>query len=81
MIEPLQPFAPPAGLAVNIAPGTAIGWLFYAAFIVWVIYTLVAVYHWLRYSHAPAVAFPAIIIHLAASATIVSFALSGVFLS
>jgi hypothetical protein len=49
--------------------------LFVFAF--WALYTIVAIYHWLKYSHASAVAFPAIGIHLFISFGLIVYALSG----
>lgn len=75
--QPLQPFALPQGVSLHLSAGSAIGLALLLTFLLWTLYTLVASYHWIRYSHAPAVAFPAIIAHLAVSATLISFALSG----
>lgn len=51
--------------------------LFYFAVVCWVVYTLIVIYHWLTYSHASRIAFPAIIAHLAVSLALMSYALSG----
>lgn len=80
--QPLQPFAPPQGFsqlfpAGIISAGHATEWLLYAVFAFWIIYTIVAVYHWLKYSHDSWIAFPAIIIHVVVSVILVSYALSG----
>ncbi len=73
--QPLQPFAPPTALlgylpGGTVSPGLVVEWFLYAVFAFWAVYTLVAVYHWLKYSHASWVAFPAIAVHL-----VISFAL------
>ena len=74
--EPLTPFTGlPFGLAIST--GTTVGWLFLFALIFWAIYTLVAVYHWIKFSHAASVAYPAIVIHLVVSGSIMLFALSS----
>lgn len=52
-------------------------WILYAVFIIWAIYTLVAIYHWLKYSHASLLAFPAIAVHLFISLALMTYALSG----
>ena len=78
--EPLQPFSPSALLAHlpgGVSAGAAVEWFLYAVFALWAVYTLVAVYHWLRYSHASAIAFPAIAAHLVISLSLMSYALSG----
>ncbi len=63
----------PAGITIPVL----ITWVLYAVFAFWAIYTLVAIYHWLSYSHASWVSFPAIAIHLAISIALMSYALSG----
>ncbi len=78
--EPLQPFGLPGGMSIHLSAGSVIGWALFLVFVLWAVYTLAACYHWVRYAHAPAVAFPAIITHLAVSALIMTFALSGAFL-
>ncbi len=79
--QPLQPFAPPAALLSYLpsgfSSGAAVAWALFAVFAFWAIYTAVAVYHWLKYSHASWVAFPAIAVHLLISFAFISYALSG----
>lgn len=81
--QPLQPFAPPTALlkylpnGTTVSPGLAIEWALYAVFAFWAIYTIVAIYHWLKYSHASWVAFPAMVVHLVVSFALMSYALSG----
>ncbi|MBI4065807.1 hypothetical protein HY412_01255 [Candidatus Kaiserbacteria bacterium] len=79
--QPLQPFSPPASLTEflpnGISSGTVIEWVLYAVFAFWAIYTLVAIYHWLKYSHASWLAFPAIALHLFVSFVLIVYALSG----
>ena len=81
--QPLQPFAPPTALFEQlhisniISPAVAVEWALYAVFAFWAIYTLVAIYHWLKYSHASWVAFPAMGAHLFISLCLMSYALSG----
>ena len=81
--QPLQPFSPPAALLAHlprdISAGTLMQWALYAIFAFWAVYSLVAIYHWLRYSHASWVAFPAIAAHLFVSLSIMAYALSGSF--
>jgi hypothetical protein len=81
--QPLQPFSPPSavfahfGLSDTLPVGAITEWVLYAAFAFWALYTLVAIYHWLKYSHASWVAFPAIAAHLFVSFALMSYALSG----
>ncbi|MDB5264511.1 MAG: hypothetical protein JWN64_82 [Parcubacteria group bacterium] len=51
--------------------------LFTLLFILWVIYTLVAAYHWFRYGHRSAIAIPALAVHVAVSAVFALYAASG----
>jgi len=82
--QPLQPFSPPASLSAflpnGITAGTMVEWILYIVFAFWALYTLVAVYHWLKYSHASWIAFPAIATHLFISLVLMAYALSGVFI-
>lgn len=81
--QPLQPFSPPSALFAQLhlpsflSAGALMTWALYAVFAFWAVYTLVAVYHWLKYSHASWVAFPAIAVHLVVSVALMSYALSG----
>ena len=81
--QPLRPFSPPTELfkqlhlPSTVSGGTITTWVLYAVFALWTLYTLVAVYHWLKYSHASWVAFPAIATHLVISFALMSYTLSG----
>lgn len=79
--QPLQPFAPPTALLSympnGLSSGVVVTWALYAVFAFWAVYTLVAIYHWLKYSHASWVAFPAMAVHLFVSFALMSYALSG----
>jgi hypothetical protein len=81
--QPLVPFAPPTALfsqlhiSISLSSGEVVAWALYAVFAVWALYTLVALYHWLKYSHASWVAFPALAVHFFVSFALMSYALSG----
>ena len=79
--QPLQPFSPPTALLTympnSFSLGIVVQWFLYIAFAFWALYTLVAVYHWLKYSHASWIAFPAIAAHLSVSFALMAYALSG----
>ena len=79
--QPLQPFSPPTSLTIllpdGLSPGAVVEWVLYAVFVFWALYTIVAIYHWLKYSHASWVAFPAIATHLFISFVLMALALSG----
>jgi hypothetical protein len=51
--------------------------IFFLVFLVWAIYTLVAIYHWLRYSNNTTVALCALTTHGIVSALIAIYAVSG----
>ena len=51
--------------------------VFALVFIVWLLYTLVALYHWVRYGHNSWLAVPALASHLAVSAFLFILAASG----
>lgn len=74
--EPLAPLTPPAFLA-NLQTDQVISVAFALLFILWLVYTVVTAYHWLRYGHRSAVAIPALITHIAVSGYIALFAISG----
>ena len=79
--QPLQPFALPSALLSYLPSGFSAGvvvtWTLYAVFAFWAIYTLVAIYHWLKYSHTSWVAFPAIALHIFISFSLMAFTLTG----
>jgi len=83
--QPLQPFSPPTALLSylsylpggSLSAGLVVTWVLYAVFAFWAVYTIVAIYHWLKYSHASWVAFPAVAVHAAVSLSLMSYALSG----
>lgn len=81
--QPLQAFSPPTALLSFLSGGSSSGllvtWVLYAVFIFWGLYTIITIYHWLRYSHASWVALPAIGVHLFVSFVLMSYALSGAF--
>lgn len=81
--EPLQPFVPPTVLFDKLhivglpANGVLFEWALYLVFAFWAFYTLIAIYHWLKYSHGALVAFSAIGVHLFISFALMSYTLSG----
>ena len=80
--QPLQPFSFPSinffsYLPGDLSAGLFTTWLLYAVFAFWAIYTLIAIYHWLKYSHASWIAFPAIAMHLFVSFALMSYTLSS----
>ncbi|HEX5774621.1 MAG TPA: hypothetical protein VFY28_01515 [Candidatus Paceibacterota bacterium] len=68
ILGPSLAFADPAKLVSIIA------WLVFA---VWVIYTVIAAYHWFRYGHQSMIAIPALAAHVLVSIALALFAVSG----
>jgi len=67
---PIPPFAIPVA---HILP------LFVTlVFIIWVLYTIVAFYHWLRYGDSLTASLAAMAMHLVISGTLALFAVSGI---
>lgn len=81
--QPLKPFSLPKSLLEHlngtVSMGTLVPWMLSTVFALWAVYTLVVIYHWVKYSHASWVAFPAIGIHLFVSFLLIAYALSGAF--
>lgn len=77
-MAPLRLNTPPFLTDVlHLSAGALMTYALYGLFAFWLFHTLVAVYHWLRYSHTSWLAFPAIGLHLAISFSLLSYLLSG----
>ena len=61
----------------SIDAGKVVAVVAWVMFVLWLIYTVVAAYHWLRYSHRSSIAIPALIIHVIVSAALALYAISG----
>lgn len=64
-------------MLLPVPAGVLVVWALYAVFAFWALYTLIAIYHWLKYSNTSWVAFPAIAVHILISLALMSYALSG----
>jgi len=51
--------------------------MFTVIFLLWAVYTVVAIYHWVRYGHKSWLAVPTITLHIVVSAALMIFATSG----
>ena len=51
--------------------------VFFLIFFVWVLYTIVIIYHWIRYGHRASVAIPIIVAHFFISVGLFLMAASG----
>jgi hypothetical protein len=60
-----------------IEPMKFVSILAWTVFVVWLLYTLIAAYHWLRYSHGSLLAIPALAVHLFVSLSLALFSVSG----
>lgn len=80
-LKPLVPFQNPVDVLTNfgifLPSGGALTIVLVTVFALWFLYTLVVIYHWLRYSHASLVAFPSIFVHLIVSVALMSYGLTG----
>lgn len=65
-------FLPPATSAYDV-----LSIVFTIIFILWALYTLIAIYHWLRFARTSWIAVPAVGLHLFVSAVLMIFATSG----
>jgi hypothetical protein len=69
--SPLSPFI--ATLDVKHVLALVFGLIFF----VWLIYTLVVLYHWIRYGHRSTFAIPSFILHIVVSGALLLMALSA----
>lgn len=77
VLAPFQSMNLSAFMPEGVSSAEIVVWVLYATFAFWAVYTLVAIYHWLKYSHASWLAFPAIAVHLFVSFVLISYGLSG----
>jgi hypothetical protein len=79
MDTPLPPISSPFALlsSLGVSSSLAVEVLVGLVILFWVVYTLIAIYHWMHYSHAALIAIPAITVHLVISGILILFALSG----
>jgi ABC-type phosphate transport system permease subunit len=54
-----------------------VGGLVLAGILLWALFTAVAIYHWLRYSHAALLSIPSIVAHLFVSGVLIVFTLDA----
>lgn len=84
---PIDPFprptwldvgAPDAGAAAsNFNLSDIYPAIFAIVFLVWLLYSLVAAYHWFRYGHRSFLTVPALAIHVVVSGTLMLLATAG----
>ena len=75
LVPVFAPFAKFQHFALPLVTDYALTSLLIFAFVIWLLYTIVATYHWVKYSHGSSVASTAIGMHLVVSACIFTFLL------
>lgn len=60
-----------------IDPYTLVSIAAWVLFVLWILYTLIAAYHWFRYGHRSPVAIPALTVHVIVSLALALYAVSG----
>lgn len=83
-VQPLNPFPKPDFIATsstkghwgsyNVHVGSVLPVIFTIVCGLWLLYTIVAAYHWLRYGHRSFLALPLLVIHVLVSATLILLA-------
>lgn len=83
-MQPITPFAPPTALTLtlpaNVSSTEILSWLLALVVLYWIIYTIVGIFHWARYSHSPKVAVPAIGTHLFFSLVCIGYAVVNLYI-
>ncbi len=83
-MQPLAPLAPPTSLSfllpTTVSGSALLSWALGAVILYWLIYTLVGTFHWVRYSHSPAVATPAIAVHIIVSLICIGYAVTSLLI-
>ncbi|MGE5541314.1 MAG: hypothetical protein ACM3TU_03485 [Bacillota bacterium] len=75
----MQSSSTPIGIHVAAIPvAQVVPVVFFLIFFIWAVYTVVAAYHWLRYSNNTTLALCAITTHLIVSAWLAIYAVSGI---
>ena len=62
---------------VALSQAFVVVWLCYLVFVFWAVYTCVAAYHWLTYSHGSLIAVPSNMLHLGVSFILIIYVLTG----
>lgn len=71
-------YAPVAIKVAQLPVADVVPVFFFFIFIVWAVYTLVAAYHWFRYSNNVTLAMSAMTAHLVVSAWLAIYTVSGI---
>jgi hypothetical protein len=77
-VAPLNPFPSiPGSISTSINTTAFIPVVFLIAFVLWLLYSCVAAYHWFRYGHRSWLAVPAIAVHIFVSSFLMLYMMSG----
>ncbi len=77
-VSPLPGITSPFSFLPKIASAYDLASIFFTLlFILWAFFTIVSIYHWVRYGRHSWIAVPAIALHLFVSAALMLFATSG----
>ncbi|MEO6536906.1 MAG: hypothetical protein ABIT47_04395 [Candidatus Paceibacterota bacterium] len=77
-VAPLNPFPTiPGNFSTSMNTAAFIPVVFLIAFVIWLLYTLVAGYHWFRYGHQSWLAVPALALHIFVSGFLMLYMMSG----
>jgi hypothetical protein len=82
---PIDPFPTPSFFSLDSdAPmfgsfdwGTVLPAIFAIIFFIWLAYTLIVTYHWLRYGHRSLLTVPVLALHIIVSGTLMLLATAG----
>ncbi len=77
-VAPLNPFPSlPDSLGISMHSTAFVPVVFLIAFVIWLLYTVVAAYHWFRYGHRSWLSIPAIALHIFVSGFLMLYMMSG----
>ena len=63
--QPFQPLQSPLGTSfIRLSTAEVFLIVFSLIFVIWLIYTAVAAYHWFRFGHRSAIGVPALLVHV-----------------
>lgn len=77
MENPVAQALPAVTLPEGVTASTIFSVLFALIFIFWLVYTLVAIYHWMRHAPDSWLSVPVIALHLLVSGALIFYATSG----
>lgn len=73
-----SPFQAPLFNMVTLDPSRVLTILFFFIFVLWAVYSIVAAYHWFKYSHRSWVAVPAVALYVCISGLLILYIATSV---